>query len=148
MALGCGSNEGQINRPIPGTTAKQPPITEQGVEAAKARLVTAGNLLIKYAKAKGFPNVGDSIQLRDLLRSEYGNEPGFEELWRSHNGKTLLHYNANIAGKAFADVSNPDGTWMLKDPVSFSPDGYPVVYVSGRVAAVTEKPVLGAPSSM
>lgn len=139
---GCAPPERKPDRPIPGTTLRQKPITDQGIEGAKSRLVTAGDIVIRYAEKHGsFPLAEDSLKLRDVLRPEFGHEPGFEELWVSHNGKALILYNQMIAGKELSKITDPDKTWLLKDPVAIPPIGRAIVYVSGRVDAIVERPV-------
>ncbi len=145
IALSCALVACQSPKPekrVPaGQQVRQDPITDQGVDATKSRLVTAANIVLKYAEKHGtFPVGTDSLKLRDTLRPEFGNEPGFEELWVSHNGKALVLYNQNLPGKSLPQVGNLDSTWLLKDPVGFPAVGHVTTYCSGRVDTVMERP--------
>lgn len=148
LVTGCGKEPEKPRKLMPGMERRQPPITDQGVEAVKSRMVAAGNLVLKYVEKHGvFPEATTSLELRDVLRSDFGSEPGFEQMWISHNGKALLVYNQNLPGKRLQDIANKDGTWLLRDPIGF-PEGYVIVYCSGRVATVIERPIGAGTSPM
>ncbi|MCL6624937.1 MAG: hypothetical protein K6T17_10020, partial [Fimbriimonadales bacterium] len=102
--------------------------------------------ILAYAKKHGrFPEIrtsGVANELREILRPEFGNEPGFEEVWVSHTGKNWLFFNPGLSGKKLSEIHDPDGTWLLKDPVRVGPHGNVISYVSGRIDTVIERPAL------
>jgi hypothetical protein len=148
LVAGCGEAKPEKKTP-PGQTLKQDPITDLGIDGAKSRIVAAAEIILKYVEKHGaYPEGADSFKLRDTLRPEFGHVSGFEELWVSHNGKTLIHYNQGVAGKKREEIRDPDRTWLLKDPVAIKPFGYAIAYCSGRVDAVVEQPAIGAATPM
>lgn len=140
--VSCGEKEPP--KPI-STRPEIAPITDQGLDAVKARVQKATQYLLAYVKKHGhFPKIttsGVAEELRNILRPEFGHEPGFEEVWVSHTGKNWLFFNPGLSGKKLSEISNPDGTWMLKDPVRVGAHGNVVSYVSGRIDTVIDRPV-------
>lgn len=142
VGAGCEKKAEKVRRVLPGQDLKQPAITDRGIEAVKSRMVAAGNIILRYVEKHGvFPEATTSLELRDVLRKDFGSEPDFEQMWISHNGKALLNYNQGLPGKRLEDIPNKDSTWMLKDPIGFPDQGYVIVFCSGKVDAVIERPV-------
>ncbi len=142
LCVSCGEKE---KTQAFNTRPQIAPITDQGLDAVKARVKKATDYLLTYAKKHGrFPELrtsGIGSELRDILRPEFGHEPGYEEVWVSHTGKNWLFFNPGLSGKSLSEISDPDGTWLLKDPVRVGPHGNVVSYVSGRIDTVIERPV-------
>ncbi|HWP32043.1 MAG TPA: hypothetical protein VNK96_10025 [Fimbriimonadales bacterium] len=135
---GCRKGEEQRD-----TSLRQPPITEKGLEVVCARVQKAASLVLRYADKHGgqLPKAETSLELRDILKKEFGNTEGFDELWVSHNGKALLVYSQNVAGKNLKDFSDATKkrTVLLWDPVQLKPHGIVTAFLSGEVKAVPPK---------
>jgi len=118
----------------------QAPITDQGLEAVRARVRKAANLVLEYAKKHGgqLPKAETSLELRDILKKDFGNVEEFDKLWVSHNGKALLVYSQNVAGKNLDDFSEAtkEVTVLLWDPVQLKPHGLVTAYLNGEVKVV------------
>lgn len=120
------------------------PITEKGLDAVMERVKKAGDLIIKYAEKHGrYPKVYSTVELRDLLKQEFGDEPGFDDLFVSHTGQAYLIYNSGLAGRSTKEFSSAtaDRTKLIWDPAQIKPFGNVTAYMSGRMDTVIEKPI-------
>ncbi len=127
------------------------PITEKGLDAVMERVKKAGDLIIKYAEKHGkYPNVYSTVELRDLLKQEFGDEPGFNDLFVSHTGQAYLVYNTGLAGRSTKEFSSAtaDRTKLIWDPAQVKPFGNVTAYMSGRMDTVIEKPMAAGMSDM
>lgn len=123
----------------------QEPITDQGIDAAVARVQLAADFLLKYAEKHGkFPEAETAKELKEKLRPEFGHEPGFEECWVSHNGKVWLQYMGHVVGgKAPSEIPNPSNQKLIWDPINIKPHGRATAYVDGTAKAINEAPTAG-----
>ena len=133
---GCGG------RPDPkpkGPPLLQPAITSWGFDSNLARVASSADLILRYAEKheKMFPIAKDGLDLQKLLRGEFGGEPGFEETWVSHDGKTPLFYSQKLAGKPISTVSMREFLIMIWDPVVFPGRGHAVAFGNGEVKEKT-----------
>lgn len=137
IVFGCGKRP-ETRSTEPPTI--QPAITNWGFDADLARVATAADLILRYAEKheKVFPVAADGLDLRKVLRNEFGGEPGFEETWVSHNGKTPLSYSQKLAGKPIASVSMREYLVMIWDPVPFPGKGHAVAFGNGEVKEKTQ----------
>ncbi len=135
--IGCGGKpKANFSEPKP----IQPATTSWGFDSNLARVAAAADLVLRYASKheKRFPKAKDGLDLRELLRGEFGGEPGFEESWASHSGKTPLFYNQKLAGKLIASVAMRDFLVMIYDPTPFPGRGHAVAFGNGEVKEKTE----------
>lgn len=160
VLLGGCAKEAETTYEPPNTKQVQEPITELGPEAVQKRLEAAASYVLAYVKEVGkFPDARTGFELREYLKQYFGNRLAqldkkddsvtqFDLAWARHDGKGPILYNYSLAGRSLSEIRDPEGTWLLRDPIQVVDKGYAEVSVSGKskITVLSDEPAIGGMS--
>lgn len=121
------------------------PMENPTKEKLEERIKLAGDLVVKYVSKHGgvFPKCESTKRLLELLKPEFGKEPGFAEAFISQNGRTYFNYEHSIQGKKIMDFPQKKQTTVLWNSLNLGRDGQCFYQLDGSIMWEYREPKIG-----